>query len=60
MKKFVVTIFSLRHYNFQKVNVVFTNGEIVTLDSVHQKVITKLNTESFMLISWSPVDEFSI
>lgn len=60
MKKFVVTIFSLRHHNFQKVNVVFTNGEIVTLDSVHQKVITKLNTESFMLISWSPVDEFSI
>ena len=60
MKKYVVTIFSLRHHNFKKVNVVFTNGEIVTLDSVHQKVITQLNTESFMLISWSPVDEFSI
>ena len=60
MKKYVVTIFSLRHHNFQKENVVFTNGEIVTLDSVYKKVKSKLNTESFMLIAWSPVDDFSI
>lgn len=60
MRKFVVLIFSLRYHNFQKVNIVFTDGEVVTLDSVQQKVITKLNTDSFMLMSWSPVDEFSI
>ena len=60
MKKFVVTIFNLRYHSFNKVNIAFTNEELVTLDSVHQKVKTKLNTEHFMLISWSPVDEFSI
>ena len=60
MKRFVVTIFYLRHHGFQKINIVFTNGEIITLDSVYQKVIAKLNTESFMIISWSPVDEFSV
>ena len=60
MKRFVVTIFHLRHHGFQKINIVFTNGEMITLDSVYQKVITKLNTESFMIISWSPVDEFSV
>ena len=60
MKKFVVTIFNLRYHSFNKVNITFTNEELVTLDNVHQKVKTKLNTESFMLISWSSVDEFSI
>ena len=60
MKRFVVTIFNLRHHSFNKVNIVFTKEELVTLDSVYQKVKTKLNTESFMLMSWSPVDEFSI
>ena len=58
MRKFVVTIFNLRNHGFQKVNIVFTNGEVVTLYSVQQKVITKLNTDSFMLMSWSPVDDF--
>lgn len=28
MKRFVVTIFHLRHHGFQKINIVFTNGEI--------------------------------
>ena len=60
MKKFVVTIFNLRYHSFNKVNITFTNEELVTLDSVHQKVETKLNTKHFILISWSPVDEFSI
>lgn len=60
MKKFVVTIFNLRYHSFNKVNITFTNEELVTLDNVYQKVKTKLNTEQFMLISWSPVDEFSI
>ena len=60
MKKFVVTIFNLRYHGFNKVNIAFTNEELVTLDNVYQKVKTKLNTEQFMIISWSPVDEFSI
>lgn len=60
MRKFVVTIFNLRNHGFQKVNIVFTDGEVVELDSVYKKVKSKLNTESFMLIAWSPVDEFSI
>ena len=59
MKKFVVTIFNLRHHGFNKVNIAFTNEALVTLDNVYQKVKTKLNTEQFMIISWSPVDEFS-
>ena len=58
MRKFVVLIFSLRYHNFQKVNIVFTDGEVVELDSVYKKVKSKLNTESFMLMSWSPVDDF--
>ena len=58
MRKFVVTIFNLRNHGFQKVNIVFTNGEVVELDSVYKKVKSKLNTESFMLMSWSPVDDF--
>ena len=60
MKRFVVTIFNLRYHSFDKVNITFTNEELVSLDCVRQKVKTKLNTESFMLISWSPVDIFSI
>lgn len=60
MRKFVVFIFNLRNHGFQKVNIVFTNGEVVELDSVYKKVKSELNTESFMLMSWSPVDEFSI
>lgn len=60
MKRFVVTIFNLRDHSFNKVNITFTNEELVSLDCVHQKVKRKLNTESFMLISWSPVDIFSI
>ena len=60
MKKFVVTIFNLRYHSYNKVNIVFTNEELVTLDNVYQKVKTKLNTECFMIISWSPVDDFSI
>ena len=58
MKKFVVTIFNFRYHSINKVNITFAKEELVTLDSVHQKVKTKLNTESFMLISWSPVDDF--
>lgn len=58
MKKFVVTIFNFRYHSFNKVNITFTKEELVTLDSVNQKVKTKLNTESFMLMSWSPVDDF--
>lgn len=60
MKKFVATVFNLRYHSINKVNIAFTNEELVTLDSVYQKVKTKINTGSFMLISWSPVDEFSI
>ena len=60
MKRFVVTIFNLRYHSINKVNIAFTNKQLVTLDSVYQKVKTKLNTESFMIISWSPVDEFSV
>lgn len=60
MKRFVVTIFNLRYHSFDKVNITFTKEELVSLDCVYQKVKTKLNTESFMLISWSPVDIFSI
>ncbi len=60
MRKFVVFIFNLRNHGFQKVNIVFTNGEVVELDSVYKKVKSELNTELFMLMSWSPVDEFSI
>lgn len=59
MKRFVVTIFNLRYHSFDKVNITFTKEELVSLDVVHQKVKQKLNTESFMLISWSPVDIFS-
>ena len=58
MRKFIVTIFNLRYHSVDKVNIAFTKEELVTLDSVYQKVKTKLNTESFMLISWSPVDNF--
>ena len=45
--------------SLQKVNILFAEGELVTLDSVHKKVIDKLNTDGFMLIAWSSVDEFT-
>lgn len=60
MRRFVVTIFNHRYMSLQKVNILFAEGELVSLDSVHRKVINKLNTDGFMLIAWSLVDEFSI
>lgn len=58
MRKFVATIFYLPNHSFKKVNIVFTDCEIVTLEKVYQKVIAKVESNQFMLISWSPVDEF--
>ena len=58
MRKFVATIFYLPNHGFKKVNIVFTDGEIVTLEKVYQKVIAKVESNQFTLISWSPVDEF--
>ena len=59
MKKFVVTIFNFRYHSFNKVNITFAKEELVTLESVFQKTKTKLRNELFMVISWSPVDDFS-
>lgn len=59
MKRYFVTILNHRHMSFQKVNIVFAEGEMVTLDSVQRKVIDKLNTDAFMIIAWSPVDDFT-
>ena len=45
--------------SFQKVHIVFAEGEMVTLDGVQRKVINNLNTDAFMIIAWSPVDELT-
>ena len=45
--------------SFQKVNIAFAEGATVTLSGVQKKVIEKLNSDSFMIIAWSPVDEFT-
>lgn len=58
MKKFVVTIFNFRYHSFDKVNIEFAKEELVTLENVLQKAKAKLRGELFMVISWSPVDDF--
>ena len=59
MRRFFVTIFNHRYTSVQKVHIVFAEGEMVTLDGVQRKVINKLNTDAFMIIAWSPVDELT-
>lgn len=58
MKKFVVTIFNFRYHSFDKVNIEFAKEELVTPENVLQKAKAKLRSELFMVISWSPVDDF--
>lgn len=58
MKKFVVTIFNFRYHSFDKVNIEFAKEELVTPENVLQKAKAKLRNELFMVISWSPVDDF--
>ena len=59
MRRFFVTILNHRHTSFQKVYIVFAEGEMVTLDGVQKKVIDKLNSDAFMIIAWSPVDDIT-
>lgn len=59
MKRYIATIFNHRQTSLQKVNILFAEGELVTLDSVQSKVQDKLRPATFMLIAWSPVDEFT-
>ena len=59
MKKYVVTVFNLHTHGFQKVDTLFADGEIVTLYSVTKKIMDKVGPGSFVIIAWSPVDEFS-
>lgn len=59
MRHFYVTILNHRYMSFQKVNIAFAEGATVTLSGVQKKVIEKLNSDSFMIIAWSPVDEIT-
>ena len=59
MKKYVVTVFNLRTHGLQKVNIVFADGVSVTLEGVIRKVENRLGPASYIIIAWSPVDEFS-
>ena len=57
-KLFIVTIFDFRHHSYQKVNARFMGDEKVTLLSIQEKTENYLQRNDFMLIAWSPVDEF--
>jgi hypothetical protein len=60
MKKYVVTVFNLRTHGLQMVDIFFLGIGIVTRNNVTRKVADKLGQGSFVVIAWSPVDEFSI
>lgn len=57
-KLFIVTTFDFRYQSYRKVNVRFMGDEKVTLLSIQEKTENYLQRNDFMLIAWSPVDEF--
>ena len=57
-KLFIVTTFDFRYQSYRKVNVRFMGDEKVTLLSIQEKIENYLQRNDFMLIAWSPVDEF--
>lgn len=57
-KLFIVTTFDFRYQSYRKVNVRFMGDEKVTLISIQEKTENYLQRNDFMLIAWSPVDEF--
>lgn len=57
-KLFIVTTFDYRYQSYRKVNVRFMGDEKVTLLSIQEKTENYLQRNDFMLIAWSPVDEF--
>lgn len=64
MRKFVVSFIS-SDLAFHRVNILFSEGEQVTFDTVQEKAKQKVKSlcdrvVGFRIIAWSPVDEFSI
>ena len=57
-KLFIVTTFDFRYQSYRKVNVRFMGDEKVTLLRIQEKTENYLQRNDFMLIAWSPVDEF--
>ena len=63
MRKFVVSFIS-SDLAFHRVNIVFADGEQVTLNAVREKVDQKnkgliVRIDAYRIIAWSPIDEYS-
>jgi phosphoribosylformylglycinamidine (FGAM) synthase PurS component len=64
MRKFIVSIVT-SDLAFHHVNIMFTEDEKVSMDSVQEKTEKQVKNMcerilAFRIIAWSPVDEFSI
>lgn len=63
MRKFIVSFIS-GDLAFHRVNIIFSENEKVTMESVQEKTEQQVKNMcerilSFRIIAWSPVDEFS-
>ncbi len=64
MRKFIVSIVT-SDLAFHHVNIMFTEEEKVSMDSVQEKTEKQIKSMcerifAFRIIAWSPVDEFSL
>ena len=64
MRKFVVSFVS-SDLHFHHANIIFVDGEKVTLSAIQQKVDVKIKEMcerivAYRIIAWSPIDEYSI
>lgn len=62
MRKFIVSFIS-SDLSFHRVNILFSEGEQVTFNTVQEKTKQKIKIScyrifDFKIIAWSPVDEY--